>query len=370
MSILTLEHKDEAAFVEEDWFNRFARPLLMVNERRFTLVTTPPISQTSWFSVFISQIIESGDQSTFEYINHSLVCSECAERGLGERCLHKLENIPPWKSFKGLQALQQTVAKKDRKSFLEEVYGLVADSNTYFFPRSIIDQEFSYENTMVLTWAPDIIYVSIDPASHVRSSMGLAAIAYSDKRSDIILLASASIPVSSADVEKIVSLIDLFIKSLLSQRNCDTATLVPIIEVNHSDIVASSMLAPFRRRSAHFSMPFTRERFTKYITPGIGVMTTAKIKEMAVQKLRECFTDHRIKVSRSLLVPSATSFNPAALQFTMSEAIDMLKDQLAAFRVHDDGTISGKTSAGHDDDQAWALMQAIVWSGSLRELGK
>lgn len=236
----------------------------------------------------------------------------------------------------------------------------------YFFKRDIIDQEFGYDNSIVLTWAPKIIYVSIDPASHTRSSMGIAALAYSEKRADIVLLSSASIPVSCAAIENIVDLIDRFIDSLLSQRNCDTATLVPIIEVNHSDLVAASILGPFKKRSAHYNMPFTRDRFTKAITPGIGVATTSYVKELAVQKFRECLTDHRIKTSRALLVPSASSFNPAAPQFTIAEAIDMLKDQLAAFKLQPDGTISGKTTAGQDDDQAWALLQGIVWSASLR----
>lgn len=336
-----------------------------VKERRFTLVTTPPTSQTSWFAVFVRQIIESQKDANnvFEYLNHSLVCSACAEKGVPDKCLHALKYIPPWKSYKGLQGLKKTVAKKDRAAFLEEVYGMVATEDAFFFPRDVIDAEFSV--LKALAAVPEEIYVAIDPASHNRSAMGIAAIAYCGP--EIFLLASASVPVSNANIDNVVSVIDGLITSLQAQRNLDAARIVPIIEVNHSDVVAASMLEPFKARTGHYTMPFTPERFKRGITPGVGVYTTTKVKQAAVIKFRTLLRDHRIRVSRQLVVPSAADFNPAAPIPLPSDAIDLLKDQLAAFKLHSDGSISGKTSAGHDDDQAWALLMAIAWAESLRE---
>lgn len=298
----------------------------------------------------------------FEYINHSLVCDACAERGLPDKCLHALKYIPPWKSYKGLQGLKKTVAKKDRAAFLEEVYGMVTTADAFFFPREIVDAEFAV--LKALATVPAEIYVAIDPASHNRSSMGIAAIAYCGP--EVFLLASASVPVSTANIDNVVAVIDGLVVSLQAQRNLDTATIVPIIEVNHSDVVASSLLQPFKARTGHYTMPFTSDRFKRGITPGVGVYTTTKVKQAAVIQFRTILRDHRVRVSRQLVVPSAADFNPAAPIPSPADAIDLLKDQLAAFKLHPDGSISGKTSAGHDDDQAWALLMAITWAETIR----
>lgn len=355
---------DEAAFVEEDWFNRFARPLLMVRERRFTLVTTPPVSQTCWFAVFVKQIISGEDARVFEYLNHSLVCERCAEKKMPDKCLHALKYIPPWKSYKGLQALRETVAKKDRVSFLEEVYGMVTEDDDVFFKRDIIDAEV--DRWCVVKEPIKQVYVAIDPASHTKSSMGIAAIGYRQHHPELILIASASVPVSSANMDNVVSVIEDLVRGIQNQRYLDTAKLIPIIEVNHSDVVAKSILRPFEDRRSYFEMPFTRERFNRGITPGIGVYTTTAVKQAAVIQFRQLLMDHRLRISKQLIVPTASIFNPTAPSSTPTDAIDLLKDQLAAFKLHQDGSISGKTSAGHDDDQAWALLMALTWAETLR----
>lgn len=358
---------DEAAFVEEDWFNRFARPLLMVRERRFTLVTTPPVSQTGWFSVFVRQVIDSQESGSrvFEYLNHSLVCERCAEKRMPDQCLHALKYIPPWKSFKGLQALRETVAKKDRVAFLEEVYGMVTEDDDTFFSRDLIEAEV--ERWSAVSEPIEKIFVAIDPASHERSSMGIAAVGYRTNGPEVFLLASAAVPVSSANVDNVIEVIEDLVRGIQNQHFLDTAQMVPIIEVNHSDVVAKSMLRPFEIRPAYYEMPFTREQFSKGITPGIGVYTTTTVKQAAVLRFRQMLRDHRFRISKQIIVPSASVFNPTAPVSTVRDSIDMLKDQLAAFRLHADGSISGKTSAGHDDDQAWALLMAFAWAETLRE---
>lgn len=91
---------DEVGFVTADFWFRFAYPLIQVGERVFTMATTPAHSGT-FFAAFTDAIIKATvdeGHSSFTLINHSLVCEECLENGLGDECCHKLNMIPRWKS--------------------------------------------------------------------------------------------------------------------------------------------------------------------------------------------------------------------------------------------------------------------------------
>ena len=51
---------------------------------------------------------------------------------------------------------------------------------------------------------------------------------------------------------------------------------------------------------------------------------------------------------------------------TPEEAFETLCEQLAAFRDHPDGTISGKEGGAAEDDQAMALLMCIYWADVVR----
>lgn len=92
---------DEVGFVTADFWFRFAYPLIQVGERVFLMATTPAHSGT-FFAAFTDMVIAAQEKGNhnFSLTNHSVICDECLENGLGAECCHKLNMIPRWKSVR------------------------------------------------------------------------------------------------------------------------------------------------------------------------------------------------------------------------------------------------------------------------------
>ena len=81
---------DEIAFVQENFWYKFAYPLLQVTGRIFTCITTPA-PPDGFFSVFTRGIQERNARGDyfFTFINHSLACEACVQNSEAERCTHR-----------------------------------------------------------------------------------------------------------------------------------------------------------------------------------------------------------------------------------------------------------------------------------------
>jgi hypothetical protein len=96
---------DEVAFVDKDFWEKFALPLLAVTNRVFTLATTPA-KLNSFFDVFVKKQEKLNREKKFFFrlVNHSLMCDECFERDM-DHCSHKLYLVPPWKSILRIEGI-------------------------------------------------------------------------------------------------------------------------------------------------------------------------------------------------------------------------------------------------------------------------
>ena len=131
---------DEIGFVSADFWYKFAYPLLQVGKRVFTCATTPPAS-SSFFSVFIDNVIKRNEASDFFFllINHSLVCAKCHEAGCAVKCVHKLGLVPPWKSLLRFTQMKQLVPAKRMGDYQAEVYGVLQPDGSRYFPAQLVD---------------------------------------------------------------------------------------------------------------------------------------------------------------------------------------------------------------------------------------
>lgn len=91
---------DEAGFLTGPFWDKFLYPLLQVQGRIVTCATTPP-PQGSPFAVFTDMVIERNKDNDFffTFYNHALTCAMCYEANQSTKCVHKLGNIPQWKSI-------------------------------------------------------------------------------------------------------------------------------------------------------------------------------------------------------------------------------------------------------------------------------
>lgn len=67
-------------------------------------------------------------------------------------------------------------------------------------------------------------------------------------------------------------------------------------------------------------------------------------------------------MSPSLFTVCESVYNTRSLPIQPEEALETAFRQLARFRDLDDGSVSGKSSGGEEDDCAMATLLAIQWS--------
>ena len=181
--------------------------------------------------------------------------------------------LPPWKSYYQLIAIQKTASRKQRTALMEEIYGIVAEEEEGFFPDYLI-KSLKAAPQVSIDEPPRTIWLAVDPASHQSSEIGLAAITY--ERGHVLLLGTASVRVGKGDMKDCCAAITSFAELIVECRGLDTAAVVPIIECNHSEVVAREILDALQRSlGAKISLPWTGKKIN-HVTDGLGIWTTAR----------------------------------------------------------------------------------------------
>lgn len=247
---------------------------------------------------------------------------------------------------------------------MEEIYGIVAEQEEGFFPEYLIES-FKAAPAAHIEGAVKTIWLAVDPASHQSSEIGLAAITYT--KGHVVLLGTASVRVGKGDMRDCCNGIVGFAEMIVDCRGLDTATLVPIIECNHSEVVAREILAALQNAlGAKIALPWSRKRIQN-VSDGLGIYTTAKAKLASVLLVRKIIAEERIRPWSGLATICDSAFKGSVkVPVTAEEAFENLCEQLGAFRDHPDGSISGKEGGAAEDDQAMALLMCIHWADTVK----
>lgn len=353
---------DEAGFVEKKlWFD-FAYPLLLKRDRIFTCTTTPP-EPDGFFMDFIKRVQSENAKGDyfFRLINHALACPSCIDNGYPEKCCHLLYLIPPWKGILRFKHMLRLVPPAQRRDMYVEVFGTLNTDVKSYFPPYIVDPIFNRKPLAKSPCGPQpYVWVAIDPASHMKSYMGISA-RVTGREGQKVIIGLAAVPVDRCESLQIKMIIRQFLTRLRSHPFvARSSILVPIIECNGSDIMANTILSAFESFRPVY-MPFTEDNFKAFITPGIGVWTTKANKMAAIQKTFEAFFDNSIMFAQVLATADQTAFNPNRTTITAPEHKETARTQLTQFRDQPDGSVSGKSPSGDMDDLGMALILSIYW---------
>jgi hypothetical protein len=247
---------------------------------------------------------------------------------------------------------------------MEEIYGIVAEEEEGFFPDYLIKSLKAAEHVSI-TEPVRTIWLAVDPASHHSSEIGLAAISYD--KGHVVLLGTASVRVGKGDMKDCCSAITAFAELIVECRGLDTASVVPIIECNHSEVVAREILDALQRKlGAKIALPWSSKKIS-HVTEGLGIWTTAKGKLASVLLARKIVSEQRIRPWVGLATVCDSVFEGSMrAPVSPEEAFETLCEQLAAFRDHPDGSVSGKEGGSAEDDQAMAFLMAVYWADVVR----
>lgn len=293
-----------------------------------------------------------------------MVCEACAAAGVPGKCVHALQYLPPWKSYYQLIAIQKTASRKQRTALMEEIYGIVAEREEGFFPDYLI-KSFKAAPQASIETPIKTIWLAVDPASHQSSEIGLAAISY--VRGHVMLLGTAAVRIGKGDMKDCCNAITTFAELIVECRGLDTASVIPIIECNHSEVVAREILDALQTKlGAKISLPWSSKKLS-HVSDGLGVWTTAKGKLASVLLTRKIISEERIRPWSGLATVCDSVFEGSLrVPISPEEAFETLCEQLGAFRDHPDGSINGKEGGAAQDDQAMALLMCIHWADTIK----
>ena len=350
---------DEVGFVGEQFWYKFAYPLLQVSQRVATCTTTPPPTD-GFFQAFIDNVKQqnkSGDMF-FVLFNHTLSCATCIDSGEAERCCHRLEYIPPWKSLMRFSSMGKLVPAKQRDTFRAEVYGVIGARTNTYFPPKLVDAAVERARHAYVGGGTSCVWVGIDPASHSVSDMAMVAVTFVQGMTVVVGLANVN--VARSDVAAVIAYVKVFLRRLRSRIGA-MAPLVPIVEVNSSEIFATSITRAFKEFAPVY-MPFDKATFTTCVLEHVGVRTTSDTKCMMVTHLYQCLCEGRLVFAERLAHVSAVDIALNAVGVSAESHVRELGEQLKRFADTEKGDISGKTNSGDNDDLGMALMLAIYWA--------
>lgn len=353
---------DEIAFVTPDFWYQFAYPLLQVGRRVFTCATTPP-HFGSFFSLFVDSVrtANAKGDNFFRLINHSLVCEECEKADISEQCAHRLFLVPPWKSVIKFWKMRTLVPENRLRDFEQEVYGVLTKQAGGYIPKKLVDA-FVARPTRDDCAAPrrTPVYVAVDPPSHQRSRMGVAALMWNDDGS-IVCLGASEIGALRCDTLQLqMTLADFVAKLRKHPWVSSYRTIVPIIEANNNSILSLSLLNVFKSYPP-MAMPFLERHFAKAIVENVGVLTTEENKHAMLQLTLASLMDGRLFCASHFVTVDRSSYDKRAKPVAPEKATELLGKELVAMRDTPDGKISGRIDSGQGDDLAMAFMMGLYW---------
>jgi len=176
--------------------------------------------------------------------------------------------------------MKRLVPAKRMGDYEAEVYGVIRPDGSKYFPAKLVDAvviKRKHLERSVLGKTP-IIYISIDPASHMRSTMGLSAIAYGPE-GQIVVMGISAVQVAKCEILQVQMVVTSFVNRVCRHPWFLTSTtkprVVPIIEFNNNEIVANSILTAIKSATQignyMMIMPFKKAYFTTGITDNLGV---------------------------------------------------------------------------------------------------
>lgn len=129
-----------------------------------------------------------------------------------------------------LSQIKRLYPKKQQREFETEILGIPEDEAEGYIngellealrdkPRFVLDEDEQFAE----------VWVGVDPLSHGRSEMGLAAIAYSN-RGEKIILGTAAVPTLRPQLVEVKEAIKVFLDRIRNHPGCALAVLVPIVE--------------------------------------------------------------------------------------------------------------------------------------------
>jgi hypothetical protein len=167
---------DEAAFISKDLFYKVIGPITTMKMTSFIALSSPSDPNN-----FFSRLIRAKDRygrQLMRYCDYQLLCEDCAKLEDQEEQL-KCDHVKPaatWINQEKVQRMQDLLAT-DPATALQELKGVIADTNIPCFDRKALDVAFSLP-PLISTTRPPFVFITTDPSGGGVSQLAVCASYY------------------------------------------------------------------------------------------------------------------------------------------------------------------------------------------------
>ena len=115
---------EEAAFIEPDVRDEIILPLLKIEGTVLLTISTLGPLFDSWKE--ITERVDERGKAIFLVKTYSLVCDDCMEKGIPQKCLHKQDLLPRWQSAEA-ESKVKAVMSGNLEAYYREALGIQGD---------------------------------------------------------------------------------------------------------------------------------------------------------------------------------------------------------------------------------------------------
>lgn len=280
-----------------------------------------------------------------------LACEECREKGLAHKCNHNSHLLPNWSSPRKRKIINQ-IMKNQEEMLAREIGGVASALHQKAFPVKYVNKFKAlppYNLPFTITY--DHIFHAIDPNGAGKTS-DYAIVSMVRTNGQFVLIGLESFPSLTA-LDNDNFLIN-HINTLRKDARFMSARSVFIIESNLG-LESDRIKYMLEENLTNFVVMNERDDGTH-----TGFRTTANVKSMAVETLRERILDNSLRVADEETLVSARGYDTitAILIDQMQEFAEVLKE---SHTEKPKKSYSGKDAG--KDDLIMALLIMMNWCG-------
>ena len=156
-----ITYMEEAAFMNASYFDKVILHQAVGVEGNSLLAISSPDDEYNYYSELVD-LKDAHGEPLFYVVILGMACQECINKGIAEKCIHKLDELAAWKSVERYMMVSQVLSRKKDIMMREQQGLMVGKRQPYFdalYIRMLFDRPvYTFQN------APHVLHMSMDPS--------------------------------------------------------------------------------------------------------------------------------------------------------------------------------------------------------------
>lgn len=174
-------YMEEAAFMNASYFDKVILHQAVGVEGNSLLAISSPDDEYNYYSELVD-LKDAHGEPLFHVIILGMACQDCINRGIAEKCIHKLDELAAWKSIERYMMVSQVLSRKKDIMMREQQGLMVGKRQPYFDPlyiRLLFERPlYNFAN------APHILHMGMDPSGGgAQSNYTITTLAFENSMS-------------------------------------------------------------------------------------------------------------------------------------------------------------------------------------------